>query len=140
MARVRPPVRAAIAEELAEGVWPRAKRDAKKVGTGTFTGGVILAIGAGFGNHLAGEDHAPHRHPTELVELGLPILGVLAGALLILLGHLLLTFRVQRNEARTALGVAGTGKRRRVRREKEIIREYDDDDAESEVDEEGNDP
>jgi hypothetical protein len=90
--------------ELAEGVWPRAKRDAKKIGTGTFSGGVTLLLGTGIGVHLAGRDHAPNKPPTALVEIGFPIAGFVLAAAFILLVRLLLTFRAQRNEARSVLG------------------------------------
>jgi hypothetical protein len=89
--------------ELVEGVWPRAKRDAKKLGTGTFSGGITLLLGTGIGVHLAGRDHAPHEPPTALVEIGFPIAGFILAAVLILLVRLLLTFRAQRNEARRVL-------------------------------------
>jgi hypothetical protein len=89
--------------ELAEGVWPRAKRDAKKSGTGTFSGGIILLLGTGTGVHLAGKDHAPHKPPSALVEIGFPVAGFIIAAIFILLLRLLLSFKVQRNEARLAL-------------------------------------
>ncbi len=100
---------APTAAELAEGVWPRAKRDAKRSGTGTFSGGIALALGTGLGVHLAGKDHAPGRPPSALVELGFPVAGFIAAAAFILFVRLLLTFRVQRNEARTALVARANG-------------------------------
>jgi hypothetical protein len=94
-------------EALVEGVWPRAKRDAKKSGTGTFSGGVTLVLGTAIGVHLAGKDHAPSKSPSLLVEIGFPIVGFIAAAVFILLVRLVLTFRVQRNEARLALREQG---------------------------------
>jgi hypothetical protein len=94
--------------ELAEGVWPRARRDAKKGATGTISGVVVLLIGTTAGVHLAGKDHAPGQSPTALVEIGFPVLGLLIGAAFILLVRLLLTFRAQRNEVRRALARANS--------------------------------
>jgi len=90
---------------LTEGVLPRAMRDAKKAGMGTFSGGILVLCCTLVGVHLAGKDHAPHKGPAGLVEIGFPIAGFVVGAVVILLLRLLLTFRVQRNEARAALAV-----------------------------------
>jgi hypothetical protein len=87
--------------ELAEGVWPRATRDTKDIGTGTFVGGVVLLVGTGIGVHLAGKDHAPGKPPTVLVEVGFPVAGFIVAVIFLLLVRLLLTFRLQRNEARS---------------------------------------
>jgi hypothetical protein len=82
-------------------------RDTKLLSTNTIWAAALLLVCAGVGNHFAQKIHEPHQSPSTAVEIGGPVAGLALGVLLIFLIRLLLTFRVQRNEARRS---ASSGK------------------------------
>jgi hypothetical protein len=103
MRRLRPPVHSPTDQELVETVWARARRDARLWSQGTFVALPLLCATTGFGVYVASGIHAARQPPSAFLEdiVG-PVVGLSAGLILVFGVHVLLTFRLQRNEARLA--------------------------------------